>query len=637
MSHQAFEGAQPQVLRGKPKYKPENTQVSNGFYDEPDMDDREALNIMHDKRVFRGNTHNMNLIQANMTAQQKDDLRIKEEQERKKIEMIKSQLLAYKRQKHKPSPYDLMPGPPARIEVDLTYFLTEQGRAKAEELDVKVQTDVFVPRPETPKYVPKKTGIDKITQIEDYDLFDYDREVQPILNVLLTKTVEQALLEVEEETELDEIRKFKADYQKRQVNLRDNWEEEVKREIQRIKHKNKALKNARGKREQQIKTMHKLQSLNLAKQFLSGCYKGTLLHLSQNNYWRDSFDDQLQISFKHFLTEKTLADSNQAIVAENFINQSVSDEMSRLATIKQSIKDSMKSKAGLREATRVIESTSRRIVHFVFNPKQKCKVTPFCRKFNLMLQGDLEDAERDEHEKFDAYIEKFVEETLEDGEHNPVVFEENEYYDLELQGIKHISFAVANNPFFKIETEKFYPQALIIDGEGKILAHLGGDNEVGDHGFPSLCARSNFRDDKIRVNDDRKIEMQLDEFKDPSIQVIFLVRTFDLSKEKDIPENTYDEAWFRLQNEQTSQTLDYTKIKKVTLPEGFEEGAVAEEDADDTEAGPKPRNEVIYLAGRVYCDPHKKTGRNRWIYERWNKTVTTAQYPKIGETLANLY
>ena len=61
--------------------------------------------------------------------------------------------------------------------------------------------------------MPKKTGIDKDTQIGDYDLFDYDREVQPILNVLLTKTIEQSLLEVEEETELEEIRKFKQDYQ----------------------------------------------------------------------------------------------------------------------------------------------------------------------------------------------------------------------------------------------------------------------------------------------------------------------------------------------------------------------------------------------------------------------------------------
>lgn len=54
------------------------------------------------------------------------------------------------------------------------------------------------------------------TQIEDYDLFDYDAEVQPILNVLLTKTVEQALLEVEEETELEEIRAYKDEYQQRQ-------------------------------------------------------------------------------------------------------------------------------------------------------------------------------------------------------------------------------------------------------------------------------------------------------------------------------------------------------------------------------------------------------------------------------------
>jgi len=83
---------------------------------------------------------------------------------------------------------------------------------------VKTQTDVFLPKPPSPKYVAKKTGIDKITQIEDYDLFDFDREVQPILNVLLTKSTEQAILEVEEETELSEIRKFKQEYQKRSEN-----------------------------------------------------------------------------------------------------------------------------------------------------------------------------------------------------------------------------------------------------------------------------------------------------------------------------------------------------------------------------------------------------------------------------------
>lgn len=129
----------------------------------------------------------------------------------------------------------MRPGPPARIEVDLTYFLTEQGRSAPEENNVKTQTDVFLPKPPSPKYVPKKTGIDKITQIGDYDLFDFDREVQPILNVLLTKSTEQAILEVEEETELQEIRKFKQEYQKRQENAHAQWDQEVKREISLIK------------------------------------------------------------------------------------------------------------------------------------------------------------------------------------------------------------------------------------------------------------------------------------------------------------------------------------------------------------------------------------------------------------------
>jgi len=50
---------------------------------------RNALNIMYDKRVFRGNTHNQNVLKKNLTPAQKEEQRIKEERERKKIEMIK--------------------------------------------------------------------------------------------------------------------------------------------------------------------------------------------------------------------------------------------------------------------------------------------------------------------------------------------------------------------------------------------------------------------------------------------------------------------------------------------------------------------------------------------------------------------
>jgi hypothetical protein len=58
---------------------------------------------------------------------------------------------------------------------------------------------------------------------------------------------------------------------------------------------------------------------------------------------------------------------------------------------------------------------------------------------------------------------KVGKETLEDGEHNPVTFDTNEYYDLALHGIDYVSFAVANNPFFKLDNEKYFPEALVIN------------------------------------------------------------------------------------------------------------------------------------------------------------------------------
>jgi len=52
--------------------------------------------------------------------------------------------------------------------------------------------------------MPRKENC-KETQIYegDYELFDYDEEVTPMLNVLVSKTIEQARMEVLEETELE--------------------------------------------------------------------------------------------------------------------------------------------------------------------------------------------------------------------------------------------------------------------------------------------------------------------------------------------------------------------------------------------------------------------------------------------------
>lgn len=147
--------------------------------------------------------------------------------------------------------------------------------------------------------------------------------------------------------------------------------------------------------------MHKLQCLSLAKNFLNGCFKGTLSHLAQKSYWRDTFMDQLTISYKHFLVDKTQADTNKFLVAEDYIEEVVKDQVFAVAKHKENIKQVMKHRTIQREATRVIESTSRRIVHFIFNPMQSTPITPIARKFSQLMDGKLEEFEREEHDKFE--------------------------------------------------------------------------------------------------------------------------------------------------------------------------------------------------------------------------------------------
>ncbi len=73
---------------------------------------------------------------------------------------------------------------------------------KVPEAFAATQTDAFLNRAPSPLFVPQKSGLDVSTQIYQGDLFDFDLEVTPILELIVGKTLEQALLEVQEEEEL---------------------------------------------------------------------------------------------------------------------------------------------------------------------------------------------------------------------------------------------------------------------------------------------------------------------------------------------------------------------------------------------------------------------------------------------------
>ena len=127
------------------------------------------------------------------------------------------------------------------------------------------------------------------------------------------------MLEVEEETEINQIRQFKNEAYKRLNDEHDSWEQEVKREIARIKAKNKALKNARARREQQARTLQKIQCISIAKNYLSHTFFNAMEALNAQHHWRSKFEDQLQVNYKDWLLKKVSDEFLKNTKVEEFV------------------------------------------------------------------------------------------------------------------------------------------------------------------------------------------------------------------------------------------------------------------------------------------------------------------------------
>lgn len=168
--------------------------------------------------------------------------------------------------KKEPSPFDIELPRPERPAVDLLPHLVEEVKI-VEEDTVEAQTDEFLPEPPPEEYLPQKTGIDAFTQVEDGELFHFDEEVEPLLDVLVNKTLEQALMEVEEEHEIAAMQSFKAEWKARTALQMSEWQDQVKEEQRRWKQKEQVVRQCREKKKREKDVLLKLQALSAAEVF----------------------------------------------------------------------------------------------------------------------------------------------------------------------------------------------------------------------------------------------------------------------------------------------------------------------------------------------------------------------------------
>lgn len=250
---------------------------------------------MYDRRIVRGNTYAQHTLPAHA---QPDPIEIQRQQENRR------RAIARKRAKEQLRPRS--PDPvEGRKHIDVqTELYLEELSDRVEEADVEVQTDAFLDRPPSPMYVPAKTGVDTTTQILEGDLFDFDIEVKPILEVLVGKTVEQALLEVMEEEELANLRS-----QQRAFEELRNAElvEQQRLEEQERRHREEKERRMRQQREivkKEKETSDKIAARAFAQSYLADLVPTVFGTLSDNGYFYDPVERDIEQGFMPWLIDQ---------------------------------------------------------------------------------------------------------------------------------------------------------------------------------------------------------------------------------------------------------------------------------------------------------------------------------------------
>jgi hypothetical protein len=271
------------------KYRDPNEVVDPSMYRDP-----KETSIAWDKRVHRGNTYSMYTQNA-----------IKEALEQ--AENPPAPTMRRKRAAKEKSLFDMPLPEKERVPVDLTNNLVAKEVIPV--LDtVEAQTDEFLPEPPPEQYQPQKTGIDESTQVEDGELFIFDFEVEPILEVLINKTLEQSIMEVEGENEILEMTEFKTEWMKRQAAMMKDWEAQVAEEWVRWGQKEEVVKQKREEKRREAQVLLKIQAMAVAKAHLKGLLPNAVQKLQE-----EAFPDKTDMTVTRTFMPQIVAEVRQQV------------------------------------------------------------------------------------------------------------------------------------------------------------------------------------------------------------------------------------------------------------------------------------------------------------------------------------
>lgn len=300
--------SKPKAIHGnRPKYR-----VQYAENDAPVM----YGNIMYDRRVVRGNTYAQTTLPL---TQQPDPIEVQRKQEIRRRAIAQQRAREQLRQRS-PPPVE------GRQHIDVqTELYLEAITDRIEEADVDCQTDAFLDRPPTPLFIPAKSGKDVETQIYEGDLFDFDLEVKPILEVLVGKTLEQSMIEVLEEEELANLRQQQREFEE----LRNAEFVEMQRlEEQERRHreeKERRIKQQREALEKERETADKIAARAFAQSYLADLVPSVFSTLRINGYFFDPIEREIEENFMPDLLDEVADEMESRVMARVMLDSLLRD------------------------------------------------------------------------------------------------------------------------------------------------------------------------------------------------------------------------------------------------------------------------------------------------------------------------
>mmetsp|Transcript_7926 Transcript_7926/g.15384 ORF Transcript_7926/g.15384 Transcript_7926/m.15384 type:complete len:661 (+) Transcript_7926:2882-4864(+) len=254
------------------------------------------VNIMSDSRVIRGNTYAALVVPASEQQELEKQQEIEKVQKRKDDDRQQKLFEDFERNTKTPEPVD------GRIHIDTqTETLLEVLTNKPAEKEVETQTDPRHDRPSSPLFNPPKYGVDIETQIEEGELFDFEAEVEPILQVLLQKTLDQGQMELYEEAELNAIRAHRHLYeQRRNADIAEC--QRLEAEEQRLQDEKTRRQLQSTKRSEQMRIAHrKYLGRIMSKAYLQSLVPHAMQELKDLNALREDKVHGLEAVYRPWL------------------------------------------------------------------------------------------------------------------------------------------------------------------------------------------------------------------------------------------------------------------------------------------------------------------------------------------------